>query len=35
MTTHATGSREQHPAARLERPEAEKDLTRRADTAVD
>jgi hypothetical protein len=35
MTTHAIGSGEEHPAARLELLEAEKDLTRRADIAVD
>ena len=35
MTTHAIGSGEEHPAAPLELLEAEKDLTRRADIAVD
>jgi predicted dithiol-disulfide oxidoreductase (DUF899 family) len=35
MTTHATGSGEEHPAARPELLEAENDLTRRADIAVD
>lgn len=35
MTTHAIGSGEEHPAARLELLEAEKGLTRRADIAVD
>jgi predicted dithiol-disulfide oxidoreductase (DUF899 family) len=35
MTTHAIGSGEEHPAARLELLEAEKDPTRRADIAVD
>jgi hypothetical protein len=35
MTTHATGSGEEHPAARLKLLKAENDLTRRADIAVD
>jgi predicted dithiol-disulfide oxidoreductase (DUF899 family) len=35
MSTHAIGSGEAHPAARLELLEAEKDLTCRADIAVD
>ena len=35
MTTHAIASGEEHPAGRLELLEAEKDLTRRADIAVD
>jgi hypothetical protein len=35
MTTHAIGSPEEHLAARLELLEAEKDLTRRGDIALD
>jgi predicted dithiol-disulfide oxidoreductase (DUF899 family) len=35
MTTHAIGAAEEHLAARLEPLEAEKDLTRCSDIAVD
>ena len=35
MPTHAIGSAQEHLPARLELLEAEKDLTRRADIAVD
>jgi predicted dithiol-disulfide oxidoreductase (DUF899 family) len=35
MTTHAIGSAEEHLAARLDLLEAEKDLTRGGDIAVD
>ena len=35
MTAHAIGSGEEHPAARLELLEADKDLAPRADIAVD
>jgi predicted dithiol-disulfide oxidoreductase (DUF899 family) len=35
MTTHAIGSAQEHPAARLGLLEAKNDLTRRPDIAVD